>query len=218
MSTIQGIHNIGNSCYFASLIQCLRDSLREYPREHSLLDLYIKGDDTKGIKSIWSYVDGSMHDPHELYMKFIDILPQSISRHFMIEYEGGVRMCHLPITTNLENSAESIKYAPDVICVYRVPSSQKVSSFSSLEIDIPSRTQTVTNRYIMRSCICYIHGSNGKDALLWHGDQPSMQGIDHYYALVHRNNTWLKCDDSRVYPVDSKLLKFPIYMIFYVKQ
>ena len=218
MTEIQGIYNIGNSCYVASLIQCLRDCLSSYPYELSLLDMYIDGNEEEGIKSIWECVDGSMNDPHELYMNFMEILPTIVSRHFMIEYEGGVKMPHLPITTSLENGGDSIKDAPNIICVYRVPSQNRVSDFSTLEIDISNKSDTITNRYVMRSCICYTHGSNGKSALLWHGDQPIRQGVDHYFALVLRDDIWMKCDDSQIYPVDHKRLKFPIYMIFYIKQ
>lgn len=215
---IQGIINIGNSCYAASLVQCLRSSLSRFSDESTLLDTYVDGDMSSGIPSIWSRVDGNMQDPHEFYMKFMEDLPSVISRHFLIGYRDGNKMPCILIDNNLENSYGPISYAPDIICIYRVPSPKRITDFSSLEIDTIVDNIPITNRYRMSSCICFIRGRNGSEALTRHGYNVSRRdAIDHYYALVHHNDGWMKCDDSLVTPITNKRDMHPIYMIFYTK-
>lgn len=215
---IEGIPNVNLSCYAASLVQCLRSSLSRHRVEASLLEKYISGNDSEGVPSIWNYVDGRMQDPHEFYMKFMDRLPKSISDHFMIQYEEGNKMPCLLVSNTLENSYGSIVRVPDIICVYCTPLLRKVEDISSLEIDTKVAGITTTNRYKINSCICYIHGENGTDALIKHGYIPSVQGADHYYALVNGNKGWTVCDDNSITRLEDNRSRFPIYMIFYTKQ
>lgn len=217
MKMIRGIPNIGNSCYAAALIQCLRACLSLYPRELSLLERYISGDKSQNIPSIWESIDGNQHDSHDFYMKFMERLPLAVSNHFMIEYSGGVKMSYLPITTEMENGGDHIVNVPDTVCIYRIPSEVRLSDFSSLEIDTTSSGKVITHRYRMKCCICYSHGRSGREALQWHGSNTLSKGVDHYYAIVEQDGDWYKCDDSYISRIQGTNEKYPVYMVFYCK-
>lgn len=213
----KGIPNIGNSCYLSALIQCLRTCLSPFHHEASILETYINGDESKGISSLWNSVNGEMQDCHDFYMELIERMPSVISRHFLLEYSGGTKMSYLPITTSLENGGDHITHVSDVVCIYRIPSPMSIADFSSLEIDTSSTGILTTHKYKMKCCICYQHGSHGRESLRWHGYSPDRKGIDHYYALVKRDNQWYKCNDSLVTPIYSEIEQHSIYMVFYMK-
>jgi ubiquitin C-terminal hydrolase len=219
MNTIEGIPNLGNTCYINAVIQCMRRSLWFYPDSLDILDTYIFGDKGMGIPSIWDRRDNTdMQDSHEFYVKFIDILPPSVSKHFMVEYSNDVKMPHLVINTNKENNGNDILIAPDVVCIYRVPDPKRISEFSNLEIDEPSEDGFITRKYRLSSCVCFINGINGTEGLIANKYIPNINIVDHYYALVSQGDDWYKCDDDDVRLIHNRQLRHPMYMLFYTEQ
>lgn len=174
--TLRGIPNQGNTCYIASLIQCLR-------RCTERIEPY--------LSSLWNESDGQMKDVHEVYIRFIESLPQEVSQLFTLEYQDGVKMYHLPLDTNMESMSETIISSPPIICIYRMPILSEMNDFLTLEIDI----NNITKKYTLVSCISFI-------------------SHQHYIALIRDSNRWIKCDDSHISICQEK--RQPLYMLFYI--
>lgn len=200
---LQGIPNLGNTCYINAVIQCLRRSLYAYPHSLKILDEYIYGNQSKGIPSIWDLrEDNGMFDSHEFYMKFIDTLPLSVRNHFTIRYRDGTKSPFLLVNTELEkNEDEMIVYSPDVICVCKAPSPMRIKDLRILEVDEPRGEGIITKRYTLTSCICF--------------EAMEKYELNHYYALVLNQNVWNICDDSHVSSIQDDNRRYPIYLLFY---
>lgn len=232
---IQGIPNIRNSCYAASILQCMIRCLRKYPMDSNLLE--------SRKKDILSKISGEMDDAHKFYMDTLLSLPSYISNKFMFEYQGGEKMPYLPITPKLENGGNKIIKSPEIVSILRIPSEKNIRDFAKIEIDIPSPFNTnrfynnsisdanmatylsghnttltqqsfTTRTYKMVACICYIPNSNSNMvALSASGYSTNPQGIDHCYALILDSDKWIRCDDNSITYEDK--LVHPIYMVFY---
>lgn len=172
---------MSNDCYVQSLMQCLRlctpcTTLNNYIPPHR----------------------GEMGDPHDLYMQFISSVPDTLSSRYMIHLSNGDGVPFLSEYGNRISCTDKITHAPEILCIYRIPTPMYMNSMYYIDIDVG----TTTHRYRIQCCICYQHGSNGSDILRWHGYIPPSDGIDHYYSITDQ------CND-RI----SEIL--PIYMLFY---
>lgn len=234
MYTVTGIPNTKGNCYASSLVQCMRKSLSRV-QDSSLLPLFnsiIDGDSSsvhlrEGIlpgqyqKSLWDALPVGFNDPHELYLELLSLLPKSISEKFSLTYHDGKKtwkMPYLSVDGSNESIEASILSAPEVVCVYRTPSLSTLRDLSFLEIDVVIEGRKRIYSYHISSCICYLHGSNGREALTSVGCTLPTRGIDHYVALVQGDSGWILCDDTHIQSIETELARktpLSIYLAFY---
>lgn len=169
---------MSNDCYVRALMQCLRVCT-----PCTDLDRYVPPH------------DGRMGDPHELYMRFIESVPTSLSNRYKISLSNGDRVYYLPECLHHISGIEDIVSAPEILCIYRIPSPIRIGNMYYMQITVRGHIYT----YMLRCCICYQHGSSGASILRWHGYNLPNAGTDHYYSITDCSRT----DDV------------PAYMLFY---
>lgn len=137
---LRGIRNTGNSCYAASLFQCLYTLFKDHPDISEYLHKY---EDT---------LSGQMEDVHEYYLDLISRLPTSITKYLTLQYEDNTCMSYIPIDTHMENKDGSLIKAPHYPCIYMLPTMKMLDQVDTLEIDT---IDGVTHRYSLCAFICY---------------------------------------------------------------
>lgn len=118
---IRGIGNTGNSCYMASVIQCLR-------RIHDLLGL-------DPIESREIILSGDMEDAHEFYLRLMNMYRGSSLEHELaIKFQDGTEALYLMFDQDLRYVGPRIRSMGRAVCAYIHPGSRYLSDLNNLII------------------------------------------------------------------------------------
>ncbi len=102
---LHGIANTGNSCYMASVVQCVR-------RVRKALGLV-------PFKAINLTLSGEMEDAHEFYLKLMEALQgTSLGQELVIEFMDGTRAPYLMLDHNLSYDGPPIQSIGRSVCAY----------------------------------------------------------------------------------------------------
>ena len=118
---IHGIRNIGNSCYMASVVQCLR-------RVRKALGF-------PPFESMMIHLSGEMEDVHEFYLQIMDRLAgTSLAQELSIEFMDGSKASFLMLNNDLEYDGPKVHTIGRAVCAYILPNLRYLSSVERLII------------------------------------------------------------------------------------
>lgn len=106
---VVGIRNIGNSCYMASVIQCLR-CVRRHLSLTPIGDLHL-------------HLSGEMEDAQEFYIQLMEetLLGSAIERELSIEFQDASRSHFLFLDQNMTHTGPRIVSMGRALCVFTHP-------------------------------------------------------------------------------------------------